>query len=75
MRKKLTKIGDRLALILDKRLLHHVGIDENTLLDVSTDGDVIVVSPVRDKRRRAKLKSIIAAAHARHGGVFRRLGE
>ena len=75
MRKKLTRTGNSLALVLDKRLLDRVGIDADTPLDVSTNGQVIVVSPVRGRRRTAKLKTIVAEAHSRYGGVFRRLAE
>ena len=75
MRKKLTRTGNSLALILDKPLLDRVGIDANTPLEVSTDGQIIVISPARDKRRTARLKAITAEAHAKYGGVFRRLAE
>jgi antitoxin MazE len=75
MLKKLTRTGNSLALVLDKPLLDQVGIDADTPLEVSTDGQVIVISPVRDKRRKAKLKAIVAEAHAKYGGVFRRLAE
>ncbi len=75
MRKRLTKTGNSLALVLDKRLLAATGIDADTPLDVSTDGDVIVISPARDRRRAARLKRITAEAHRRYGGVFRRLAE
>jgi antitoxin MazE len=75
MRKKLTRTGNSLALVLDKRLLDRVGIDADTPLDVSTNGQVIVVSPVRGRRRTARLKGIVAEAHRRYGGVFRRLAE
>ena len=75
MRKKLTRTGNRLALVLDKRLLDRVGIDADTALDVSTNGQIIVVSPVRDRRHTAKLKRIVADAHAKYSGVFRRLAK
>ncbi len=75
MRKKLTRTGNSLALVLDKPLLDQVGIDADTPLDVSTDGRVIVISPARDRRRTAKLKAIVADAHAKYAGVFRRLAE
>jgi len=42
---------------------------------VSTDGQVIVISPARGKRRTAKLRAIVAEAYAKYGGVFRRLAE
>ena len=75
MRKKLTRTGNSLALVLDKPLLDAVGIDAGTSLEVSTDGHVIIVSPVRGKRRTARLKGIVAEAHRQYGGVFRRLAD
>ncbi|HEY3097892.1 MAG TPA: AbrB/MazE/SpoVT family DNA-binding domain-containing protein [Methylomirabilota bacterium] len=75
MRKKLTRTGNSLALVLDKQLLDRVGIDADTPIDVSTNGQVIVVSPVRNQRRTAKIKKLVAEAHKRYGGVFRRLAE
>ena len=75
MRKKLTRTGNSLALVLDKQLLDRVGIDADTPIEVSTNGQVIVLSPVRDRRRTGKLKKIVAEVHTRYGGVFRRLAE
>ena len=75
MLKKLTRTGNSLALVLDKRLLDQVGIDADTPLEVSTDGQIIVISPVRGRRRTAKLKAVVAETHARYGGVFRRLAD
>jgi len=75
MRKKLTKTGNSLALVLDKPLLDRVGIDASTLLEISTDGQVIVISPVRARRRTARLKRVVEEAHQRYSGAFRRLAE
>jgi len=75
MRKKLTRTGNSLALVLDRPLLDQLGIDEETTLELSTDGSVIVVSPVRDKRREAKLREIVDRADARYAGVFKKLAE
>lgn len=75
MIKKLTKTGNSLALVLDRRLLDRAKIDANTPLEVATDGDVIVISPVRTKRRTAKVRKIVAEAHRDYGGVFKRLAE
>ena len=75
MRKKLTRTGNSLALVLDKKLLDRVGIDADTPVDVSTNGQVIVVSPVRDRRRTTRLKKVVTEAHKRYAGVFRRLAE
>ncbi len=75
MRKKLTKTGNSLALVLDKPLLDRVGIDASTSLEVSTDGQVIVISPVRSRQRTAQLKRVVEEAHRRYAGAFRRLAE
>jgi len=73
MKKKLTKTGNSLALVLDRPLLAAAGIDADTPLEVSTDGDVIVVSPLRDAARLAELRRGSQAIHERYAGVFRRL--
>jgi len=75
MRKKLTRTGNSLALVLDKELLDQVGIGAETPLELSTDGDVIVVSPVRPGRLDERLRKTMARAHERYGGVFRKLAE
>ncbi len=75
MMKKLTKTGNSLALVLDKRLLALTRIDAQTPLEVSTDGHVIVISPVRKRARATKLRQIAAEAHRTYGGVFKRLAE
>ena len=75
MVKKLTKTGNSLALVLDKRFLALARIDADTPLEVSTDGQVIVVSPVRTRRRTARLKQVVAEAHRMYGGVFKRLAD
>jgi len=75
MRKKLTRSGNSLALVIDKPLLEALGIDAETELELSTDGDVLVVAPIRDRKRRKKLTEIVAEAHEQYGGVFKRLAE
>lgn len=75
MRKRLTKTGNSLALVLDRPLLEEAGIDADTLLEVSTDGDVIVISPVREEERTDKLRRGVEEIHRRYAGVFRRLAD
>lgn len=75
MEKRLTKTGNSLALVLDRELLDRTGISAETLLEVSTDGDVIVITPKRSKSRGEKLRDAMAEADERYGGVFRRLAK
>ena len=75
MRKHLTRSGNSLALVIDKSLLEALQIDADTELELSTDGDVLVVTPVRDPRRSKRTAELVAEAHEQYGGVFRRLAE
>ena len=75
MRKRLTKTGNSLALVLDRPLLEAAGIDADTPLEVSTNGDVIVITPVRAKKRAAKLHSALEEINALYAGVFKKLAE
>ncbi|HUP49101.1 MAG TPA: AbrB/MazE/SpoVT family DNA-binding domain-containing protein [Thermoanaerobaculia bacterium] len=75
MIKRLTRTGNSVALVLDKPLLEQLGIDESTPLEISTNGDVLVVTPVRDRRRGEALRKALAAMDEKYAGVFRRLAE
>src|SRR5439155_7161497 len=75
MVKTLTRTGNSLALVLDRSILEATGIDADTKLEVSTDGDVIVVSPVRSKKRTARLRKVLDDLDREHAGAFRRLAD
>ena len=75
MTKHLTRTGNSLALVFDRPLLEATKIDQNTELEISTDGDVILITPVRDQSRERKLRAGMEAIHDRYSGVFRRLAE
>jgi antitoxin MazE len=75
MVKRLTRSGNSLALVIDRPLLEALDIDAETELEISTDGDVLVVTPVRDRKRTKRIADLVAEAHEQYGGVFRRLAE
>lgn len=75
MVKRLVRSGNSLALIIDRPLLDAMSIDAETDLELSTDGDVLVVTPVRDRKRTKRVAELVAEAHEQYGGVFRRLAE
>ena len=68
MLKRLTRTGNSLALVLDRSILEATGIDADTKLEVSTDGDVIVVSPVRPKQRTDRLRKVLDDLDREHAG-------
>jgi len=75
MEKRLTKTGNSLALVLDRELLDRTGISAETPLEVSTDGDVIIITPKRKKTRAEKLRKAMKRADERYSGVFKRLAK
>jgi antitoxin MazE len=75
MVKRLTRTGNSFALVLDKPLLEELGIDEDTPLELSTNGDVLVVTPVRDRARERKLKEAMNEIDRKYGGLFKRLAD
>lgn len=75
MVKRLTRTGNSLAIVLDRPLLEATRIDADTPLEVSTNGDVIVISPLRDRKRAARFKAAVEKVNRRYAGVFRRLAE
>ena len=52
-----------------------VVFEEDTPLELSTNGDVLVVTPVRDRAREKKLKKALEDMDRQYGGVFKRLAE
>jgi len=75
MTKRLSRSGNSLALVIDRPLLEALEIDADTELELSTDGDVLIVTPIRDRKRSKRVGELVAEAHEQYGGVFRRLSE
>lgn len=73
MIKKLTKHGNSLALVIDKGVLDLLDIDDQTPLDISTDGKMLFVSPVRDEKRRRRFMAALEKVNKKYGGTLKRL--
>lgn len=75
MIKRLTRHGNSLALVIDRAVLDLLKIDGDTPLDITTDGQVLVISPVRDSKHREKFETALRAANRRYGRVLKRLAD
>lgn len=75
MIKKLSKHGNSLALVIDRSILDLLDIDEETSLEISTDGEALVVAPVRDKKRRKRFEDALKSTNERLGKALKRLAE
>ncbi len=75
MIKKLTKHGNSMALVIDRGVLDLLKINDDTPLEISTDGNVLIVSPVRDEERATKFKNALAQVNRKYGRTLKRLAE
>jgi antitoxin component of MazEF toxin-antitoxin module len=75
MKKKLTRTGNSVALVLDKPLLEQVGLDENSEVEISTNGDIVVLTPVRNTARARKFQKSAEKVTEQYAGLFRRLSK
>ncbi len=62
--KKLTPIGNSMGLILDRPVLEMVGIDANTVVELTTQGGAIIVRPATAGAVRASTRKVIKAHRA-----------
>jgi antitoxin MazE len=73
MLKKLTRHGNSLALVLDKGVIELLNIDAETLLEISTDGSLLLITPVRDEKRRRQFNDALEKTNARYARTLKRL--
>lgn len=75
MIKKLTKHGNSMALVIDRSVLDLLNISDDTPLEVSTDGNVLIVAPVRDEERAARFREALDKTNRKYGRALKRLAE
>jgi antitoxin component of MazEF toxin-antitoxin module len=75
MVKKLTRHGNSLALVIDKPILELLNIDQETPLEVVTDGKRLTIAPAQISARRKRFDEAQSLAHRRYGRAFKRLAE
>jgi len=73
MLKKLTRHGNSLALVLDKGVIELLNIDSDTPLEISTDGSLLLITPVRDEKRRRQFHDALEKTNTRYERALKRL--
>ena len=74
MKKKLSAVGNSIALIIDRPILDLLGIDAETELDITTDGKGLNISPVR-KNNKARVAASTEKMMKTHQKTLRKLAE
>ena len=75
MRKRLTKHGNSLALLIEKPILELLGVDADTPFDITTDGQALVLTPVRDEKRREDFEQTLGKINEQYGETLKKLAE
>ena len=75
MVKRLTRHGNRLALVIDRGVLYLLGIDAETPLSVTIDGKCLIVTPLRKPRRQKRFRAALTEANRRYGRALKRLAD
>jgi len=73
MIKKLTRHGNSRALVIDRSVLDLLKIDDDTPLEITTDGARLIIEPLVDDDRRAALEAALAAGNTRYGRMLKKL--
>jgi antitoxin component of MazEF toxin-antitoxin module len=75
MIKKLTRHGNSWALVIDKPVLDLLNIDPESPVEVSTDGQTLIVSPAADPKRKARFRAALELTNRKFGRALKRLAE
>ena len=75
MIKKLMKIGNSQALVIDKQTLAQMGVREGEGVQVSLHGQQLVITPVRPQIPNADFRKSLDRIAGKYDRVFRKLAE
>jgi antitoxin component of MazEF toxin-antitoxin module len=75
MIKRLTRHGNSYALVIDRAVLELLNIDTNDSLEITTDGRMLIIEPVRGRARQRKFCGAVEAANRKYGRMLKRLAE
>jgi antitoxin component of MazEF toxin-antitoxin module len=75
MVKTLIKHGNSYALVIDKPILELLRATPETPLELTTNGDTLMVAPIRDTKRQQRLRRSLKKINRLYGDDLRRLAE
>ncbi len=75
MTKRLVQHGNSSALIIDKPILDLLNIDQDTQLEITTDGIQLIIKPVFAKKGSKKITSSLEKVNKKFGKTLKRLAE
>lgn len=75
MKKNLTVVGNSLGIIIEKPILDLLGINKETLLEMITDGQRLIIEPVKTADRTARVRAATKRVMKNHDATLRKLAK
>ena len=75
MVKKLCKHGNSYALVIEKPILELLHATPETPFEIVTDGQSLLLSPVRNRKEEKKFREALEMVHKRFGKAMKKLAE
>ena len=75
MVKNLIKHGNSYALVIDKPIMELLHMTPETDLELTTNGDNLVISPIRPQGKQAKLNRMLNKINQKFGPTLKKLAE
>jgi antitoxin component of MazEF toxin-antitoxin module len=75
MVKKLIQHGNSAALVIDKPIMEMLHITNETILELSTDGKNIILSPQVEYNQEMNILDSLEKINKKYGNVLKKLGE
>jgi antitoxin MazE len=75
MIKKLTKHGNSWALVIDKPILELLRIDPEAPLEVTTDGQILIVAPCESNERKDRFTAALKKTNKKFGPALKQLAK
>lgn len=75
MIKKLSKHGNGWALVIDEAELDLLKIDPETPLEISTDGETLIITRAASHDRRQRFQAALEKTNDKYGRALKRLAE
>lgn len=75
MIKKLTKHGNSLALVIEKPILDLLSADSKTPFEITTDGQSLILTPVRSKVRNNAFNKALESVNKKYPKALKKLSK
>ncbi len=75
MIKSLTKHGNSMALVIERPILDLLGASQETKFEVTTDGEALILTPVRDAARQRRFRASMEKIGKQYAESFKELAK